>query len=301
MKEAKIIATTSDKPGVGKTLVTKELVAFISKNTSLKTLVVDVDTQNFSIATAFGINDAAANNYNTIVAINKYFEDSLNESFDFLEFQNSLYKFDKNKEYRHYFENTFILPMGKPFGNEYFKQIQDADYSEYDVITSFFNEMKKHFDLIIIDTNSNYMEHVLSQASLVVADEIMLVTSNDTNSIKSTKHYSEKMKLNSPSLFKKTILVYNQVPEYFEYEDTEEFFISNLKYFANFFRSCYKVKKVEQEVLDNALISNKFISIAEVDKTTGLFIKKTVTTPFDEEFTQNIKTLAQTVLKKKEV
>ncbi len=279
---AKIIAINSQKPGVGKSFITKETAALLAKKQrSAKILIIDVDSQNFSMGNAFGLTSAVMQNFNITTVLKEIEESNYDKSkFDKENFLSSLYTYNKSSDISRILRNLKILPMKSLSKDERYT----FSSKSFEILLEI---IKNDFDYIFIDTNSNYTVDGLTVAGFKKADIILQVTSNDKNSIDATKHYMDELKTNNPTIFNKCTLVYNQIPDEFEYKDSEDILDDNLDYFRSLFKNpILKVTKLSDEEMNLFLEHSSFLSLEE--REVKKFLRKPYTEPYYEELYNDI-------------
>ncbi|MCX7903854.1 MAG: response regulator [Caloramator sp.] len=154
-KDAKIITLFSTKGGVGKTTLATNLAVLFSQ--SKKVLLLDLDLQFGDVAVL--INGL---NYKTIM-------DAINDDLEsFSSIRQYLYSFNENLD-------VLFAP----------KSPEEAEFISKESIEKLLKALKKHYDLLVIDTGVNFSDNTLFV--LDSADYIFFISNMDIASLKNAK------------------------------------------------------------------------------------------------------------------
>lgn len=162
-KKGKIIAVTSTKGGVGKTIITT-LLAGVYSSLNLKTLIIDLDIYGGAIATYLNSN-CERNIYNFI-------EDYTHNRYK--TFEDYIY---------HY--NSYIDALSSV------KDPRMASKIDFKYIPILLDTVVYKYDVILIDTT-----HILNDINIVTldnADNILYIFTNDTFDLKNTRSFVNLM------------------------------------------------------------------------------------------------------------
>ena len=156
--DAEIISFFSAKGGVGKSVLALNISLIMHEKFNKKVLLIDLDLQFGDIA----------------LMINKQSELTIKELFD----DSPITSFESIKPYLYkYKENCDMLFAPK--------DPESAEYISNEQIKSILDILKKHYDVIIIDTGVNYDEVTLN--ALDISDQIIIVSNLEVTGLKNTK------------------------------------------------------------------------------------------------------------------
>jgi len=156
--EAEIISFFSAKGGVGKSMLALNMSLIIHEKLGKKVLLMDLDLQFGDIA----------------LMINKQSELTIKELFD----DSPITSFEAIKPYLFKYKDNCDMLFAP-------KDPESAEYISNEQIKSILEILKKHYDVIIIDTGVNYNEVTLN--ALDISDHIIIVTSLEVTGLKNTK------------------------------------------------------------------------------------------------------------------
>jgi pilus assembly protein CpaE len=156
--EGKIVTFFSSKGGVGKSVLALNTSIALSKESNKKILIIDMDLQ-------FGDISILVNQHNR-----KTILDAVEEGqFDnFEDLKPYLYKYNDNLD--------MLFAPGKP---------EAAEYIIKDTVEKIIDSVKKHYDLIIVDTGINFSDNTLYV--LDVSEKILFVSTMEIVALKNTK------------------------------------------------------------------------------------------------------------------
>lgn len=156
--KAQIVSFFSAKGGVGKSMLALNTSLIIHEKFNKKVLLMDLDLQFGDIA----------------LMVNKQNEMTIKEMFD----DSPITTIEDMKPYLFkYKENCDMLFAPK--------DPESAEYISKDQVKSILEILKKHYDLIIIDTGVNYDEVTLN--ALDLSDQVIIVSSLEVTGLKNTK------------------------------------------------------------------------------------------------------------------
>lgn len=156
--KAQIISFFSAKGGVGKSMLALNTSLIINEKLNKKVLLIDLDLQFGDIA----------------LMVNKQNEMTIKEMFD----DSPITTIEDMKPYLfRYKENCDMLFAPK--------DPESAEYISKDQVKSILEILKKHYDVIIIDTGVNYDEVTLN--ALDLSDQVIIVTNLEVTGLKNTK------------------------------------------------------------------------------------------------------------------
>lgn len=156
--EAQVISFFSAKGGVGKSVLALNSSLIIHEKFNKKILLIDLDLQFGDIA----------------LMVNKQNELTIKEMFD----DSPITNIDDMKPYLYKFKDNFDMLFAP-------KDPESAEYISNEQIKSILEILKKHYDIIIIDTGVNYSEVTLN--ALDLSDLILIVTNLEVTGLKNTK------------------------------------------------------------------------------------------------------------------
>ncbi len=157
-REAEVISFFSAKGGVGKSMLALNSSLIIHEKFNKKVLLMDLDLQFGDIA----------------LMVNKQNELTIKEMFD----DSPINSIEAMKPYLFkYKENCDMLFAPK--------DPEAAEYISNEQIKSILSILKKHYDVIIIDTGVNYDEVTLN--ALDFSDQIIIVSNLEVTGLKNTK------------------------------------------------------------------------------------------------------------------
>lgn len=177
-KNTKVISISSSKGGIGRTMLTVNLATALAKQ-GKKVAVIDANLQFGEVALLFDIKPKL-----TIY-------DWVKEGYD-----RGLFSTEKYMS-KH---STGVSILAAPQRPEFFEAITEQH------IETAVNELKKYYDVILIDHTSTLSEIHLK--SLVLSDEILLITTNDIPVLRSNRLFLDT--LQSLQLSEKVKLVLNR-------------------------------------------------------------------------------------------
>jgi len=156
--KAQIVSFFSAKGGVGKSVLALNSSLIIHEKFNKKVLLIDLDLQFGDIA----------------LMVNKQNEMTIKEMFD----DSPITSIEDMKPYLFkYKENCDMLFAPK--------DPESAEYISKEQIKSILEILKKHYDIIIIDTGVNYDEVTLN--ALDLSDQVIIVSSLEVTGLKNTK------------------------------------------------------------------------------------------------------------------
>ena len=156
--KAQIISFFSAKGGVGKSMLALNTSLIINEKLNKKVLLIDLDLQFGDIA----------------LMVNKQNEMTIKEMFD----DSPITTIEDMKPYLFkYKENCDMLFAPK--------DPESAEYISKDQVKSILEILRKHYDVIIIDTGVNYDEVTLN--ALDLSDQVIIVTNLEVTGLKNTK------------------------------------------------------------------------------------------------------------------
>ncbi len=156
--KAQIVSFFSAKGGVGKSMLALNSSLIIHEKFNKKVLLIDLDLQFGDIA----------------LMVNKQNEMTIKEMFD----DSPITSIEDMKPYLFkYKENCDMLFAPK--------DPESAEYISKEQIKSILEILKKHYDIIIIDTGVNYDEVTLN--ALDLSDQVIIVSSLEVTGLKNTK------------------------------------------------------------------------------------------------------------------
>ena len=156
--KAQIISFFSAKGGVGKSMLALNTSLIIHEKFNKKVLLMDLDLQFGDIA----------------LMVNKQNEMTIKEMFD----DSPITTIEDMRPYLFkYKENCDMLFAPK--------DPESAEYISKEQIKSILEILKKHYDIIIIDTGVNYDEVTLN--ALDLSDQVIIVSSLEVTGLKNTK------------------------------------------------------------------------------------------------------------------
>lgn len=219
LKKGKVVAITSTKGGVGKSIFTYNLAnAFSEMNYS--TLVLDMDLFGGSIATLFN-----SNNDKTV--------------FNLVE-DLSYNRYEKIEDYIYKFSDRIHI-ISAP------KDPRSANKIESKYIPLILNTVIYKYDVILIDTN-----HILNETNIITldnSDKILYLFTNDSFDLKNTKSFLAIMK---DADIKSCIVALNDSSNldkrYFSLYDIKNIIKHNVDYIIP--RSMY-IKVIDKYIMDN--------------------------------------------------
>jgi len=156
--KAQVVSFFSAKGGVGKSMLALNASLIIHEKFNKKVLLMDLDLQFGDIA----------------LMINKQNEMTIKEMFD----DSPITSIEDMKPYLYkYKENCDMLFAPK--------DPESAEYISKEQVKSILEILKKHYDVIIIDTGVNYDEITLN--ALDISDQVIIVSSLEVTGLKNTK------------------------------------------------------------------------------------------------------------------
>ncbi|RMD00363.1 response regulator [Clostridium autoethanogenum] len=158
VRDAKIIAFFSSKGGVGKSVLAVNTAIVLSKESHKKVLLMDMDLQ-------FGDISMLVNKYNEKTILDAV-EDGQIDSYENI--KPYLYKYNDNLD-------IFFAPQ-KP---------EAAEYITKEAIEKIMKDVRKEYDVIIVDTGINFNDSTLY--ILDMAQKILMVSTMEIIALKNTK------------------------------------------------------------------------------------------------------------------
>lgn len=199
-REGKIISFYSTKGGVGKSVLSLNNAIMLSKEYKKKTLLIDLDLLFGDIS----------------LMINKHTERTLLDIVDERQFDS----YDNIKPYLSKYNDNLDIVLGP-------KNPEGGEYISKEVIESIIKQVKKHYDMIIVDTSINFNDVTLSV--LDISDLILIVTTTEITSIKNTKLGLGVMKsLNYDNNKVKVVINFSTNKYGISIKDLEEVFKDNI-------------------------------------------------------------------------
>ncbi len=198
-KNARIISVTSGKGGVGKTSLSVNLAAHLSRN-SKKVLLIDADLGLSNVEIMLGVTPSYT--LKDVVKNGKDIEDIV---------INGPYNID------------FIS------GGNGFLELAELSEAERDSIIIKIHKLEELYDIIIIDTGAGISKNVTD--FLAISDEILVITTSEPTAL--TDAYSIMKVINEGQLKQKVGLIINRVKSKSEYQQASNILINTAKKFLN--------------------------------------------------------------------
>lgn len=196
-KTAKIISVTSGKGGVGKTSLSVNLAAHLSKN-NVKVLLIDADLGLSNVEIMLGVTPSYT--LKDVIKNGRDIEDVI---------INGPYNLD------------FIS------GGNGFLELAELSEIEREEILIKIHKLEGLYDIIIIDTGAGISKNVT--AFLTISDEIIVVTTSEPTAL--TDAYSIMKVISEEKLKQKIGLIINRVKTKSEFQQASNILISTAKKF----------------------------------------------------------------------
>ena len=196
-KTARIISVTSGKGGVGKTSLSVNLAAHLSKQ-GTKILLIDADLGLSNVEIMLGVTPSYT--LKDVIKHGKDIEDVI---------INGPYNLD------------FIS------GGNGFLELAELSEVEREEILIKIHKLEELYDIIIIDTGAGISKNVT--AFLTISDEIILITTSEPTAL--TDAYSIMKVISEEKLKKKIGLIINRVKTKSEFQQASNILISTAKKF----------------------------------------------------------------------
>lgn len=196
-KTAKIISVTSGKGGVGKTSLSVNLAAHLSKN-GVKVLLIDADLGLSNVEIMLGVTPSYT--LKDVIKNGRDIEDVI---------INGPYNLD------------FIS------GGNGFLELAELSEIEREEILIKIHKLESLYDIIIIDTGAGISKNVT--AFLTISDEIIVVTTSEPTAL--TDAYSIMKVISEEKLKQKIGLIINRVKTKSEFQQASNILISTAKKF----------------------------------------------------------------------
>lgn len=189
-KRAKIVMTSSIKPGSGKSFLSANLAVGIAKygKDKPKVALIEGDLQNLSIGTLLGLEDSKKNLKSAMERIGSVVRDTG-------DIEGTAYQLE---EVDRYILSCFIPYRQDGINNLYCLVGSQLTFNEVSDISPFYysyliNAISEEFDVIIIDTNSS-ISHTTSLPILELSDQAYYVVNLDYNNIRNNVRYMDLLK-----------------------------------------------------------------------------------------------------------
>jgi pilus assembly protein CpaE len=156
--KAQIVSFFSAKGGVGKSMLALNTSLIMHEKFNKKVLLMDLDLQFGDIA----------------LMVNKQNEMTIKEMFD----DSPITTIEDMKPYLFKYKDNCDMLFAP-------KDPESAEYISKEQIKSILEILKKHYDIIIIDTGVNYDEVTLN--ALDLSDQVIIVSSLEVTGLKNTK------------------------------------------------------------------------------------------------------------------
>ena len=196
-KTARIISVTSGKGGVGKTSLSVNLAAHLSKQ-GTKILLIDADLGLSNVEIMLGVTPSYT--LKDVIKHGKDIEDVI---------INGPYNLD------------FIS------GGNGFLELAELSEIEREEILIKIHKLEELYDIIIIDTGAGISKNVT--AFLTISDEIIVITTSEPTAL--TDAYSIMKEISEEKLKKKIGLIINRVKTKSEFQQASNILISTAKKF----------------------------------------------------------------------